>query len=274
MNYLLRSIILLVFIQVNLLNAQDFQGTAIYEVKLIDAVVSTLDDSTLDKDKAAALAESMKVFHSRKRTFVLNFNKTESVYQEEEQLELPTAPTKGMVIKMVSSGFGKTYKNLVKKQEIIERDMFLKEFLVTEPLVLIDWKLESETKKIGDYTCYKATGIIPISEAEEEAYNKRVLEQEQRNSLILGIEKLLPQNITVWYTPEIPVNHGPENLWGLPGLILEVNDGRTITLCSKIVLNAKNNLKINAPTKGTVISQKDYDDLEQKKLREMRESRR
>lgn len=274
MSYFSRIIILAVFLQVNFLTAQDFKGTAVYEVKFIDAVVSAVDDSTLDKAKADALAESMKVFYSRKRTFVLNFNKNESVYQEEEQLELPAAPTKGMVIKMVSSGFGKTYKNLSTKKEIIERDMFSKDFLVTEPLVLIEWKLESETKKIGDYTCYKATGIIPISEADEEAYNKRILEQQQRNSLILAIEKLLPQKITVWYTPEIPVNHGPENLWGLPGLILEVNDGRTITLCSKIVLNAKNNTKINAPTKGTVISQRDYDDLEQKKLKEMRESRR
>lgn len=274
MSYFSRIIILAVFLQVNFLTAQDFKGTAVYEVKLIDALVSTFDDSTVDKAKADALAESMKVFHSRKRTFVLNFNKNESVYQEEEQLELPAAPTKGMVIKMVSSGFGKTYKNLSTKKEIIERDMFSKDFLVTEPLVLIEWKLESETKKIGNYTCYKATGIIPISEADEEAYSKRVLEQEQRNSIFLDIEKLLPQKITVWYTPEIPVNHGPENLWGLPGLILEVNDGRTITLCSKIVLNAKNNLKINAPTKGTVISQRDYDNLEQKKLKEMRESRR
>lgn len=274
MNNFLRIIILLVCLQFNFITAQDFQGTAVYEMKLIDVVVSKIDNSNLDKAKADALAESMKVFHSRKRTFVLNFNKNESVYQEEEQLELPTAPTKGMVIKMVSSGFGKTYKNLTTKQEIIERDMFSKEFLVTEPLVLIEWKLESETKKIGDYTCYKATAIIPLSEAEEEEYNKRVLEQEQRNSLFLDIDKILPKKITVWYTPEIPVNHGPDNLSGLPGLILEVSDGKTITLCSKVVLNAKNNLKITAPTKGTVISQRNYDDLEQKKLKEMRDNRR
>lgn len=263
MNYFFKAAIFILLVNFNFLSAQDFQGSAVYELKLVNTDISPVDDSTMDKAKADALAESMKVFHSRKRTFVLNFNKNESVYQEEEQLELPTAPAKGMVIKMISSGFGKTYKNLVNKQEIIERDMFSKNFLVTEPLVEINWILESETKKIGEYTCYKATAVIPISKAEEEAYSKRVLEQQERNSLFLDADKLLPQKITVWYTPEIPVNHGPDDLWGLPGLILEANDGNTITLCSKIVLNTKNKVKIDAPTKGTVISQEDYNELEQ-----------
>jgi GLPGLI family protein len=49
----------------------------------------------------------------------------------------------------------------------------------------------------------------------------------------------MPKDVTItaWYTPEIPVNQGPENYWGLPGLILEINDGKTVILCSKIVLN-------------------------------------
>jgi predicted GIY-YIG superfamily endonuclease len=46
-------------------------------------------------------------------------------------------------------------------------------------------------------------------------------------------------SITAWYTPEIPINQGPENYWGLPGLILEVTDGKTVILCSKLVLNTK-----------------------------------
>jgi GLPGLI family protein len=40
----------------------------------------------------------------------------------------------------------------------------------------------------------------------------------------------------------------------LPGLILEVNDGKTVILCSKVVLNSKTKAEIKAPTKGKEIS--------------------
>ena len=51
--------------------------------------------------------------------------------------------------------------------------------------------------------------------------------------------------ITVWYTPQIPVNTGPGNYQGLPGLILEVNDGTETVICSKIVLNPKDEVNIS-----------------------------
>ena len=83
----------------------------------------------------------------------------------------------------------------------------------------------------------------------------------------------LPKEVTVtaWYTPEIPVNQGPEGYWGLPGLILEVNDGKTTILCSKIVLNPKDKVEIKAPTNGKEISQKDYDETVTKKMEEFRQ---
>ena len=83
----------------------------------------------------------------------------------------------------------------------------------------------------------------------------------------------MPKEITItaWYTPEIPINQGPEGYWGLPGLILEVNDGKTIILCSKVVLNAKDKADIKAPTKGKVVSQKEYDDTIIKKMEEFRQ---
>ena len=82
----------------------------------------------------------------------------------------------------------------------------------------------------------------------------------------------LPKEITItaWYTPEIPISQGPENYWGLPGLILEANDGKTTILCSKVVLNPKDKAVIKAPTNGKVISQKEYDETVVKKMEEIR----
>lgn len=275
MNICFKVAFFIVLANFNFLNAQKFQGVATYELKLVENITPTIVDGTSDADDVQnnKLIESMKVFAKRRRTFELIFNKDESVYQEQEQLDLPSAPNKGIVVKMVSSGFGKTYKNLSKKQEVIERDLLFKEFLVTEPLALIDWKLESETKTIGNFICYKATAVLPVSEREKEAYEKEIVKQEQNVSMFFNVQKPEPKFITVWYSPEIPVNHGPDKLWGLPGLILEANDGKTITLCSKVVLNSKGELKIDEPKSGTVISQKQYDDLEYKKMEEMKNNR-
>ena len=77
--------------------------------------------------------------------------------------------------------------------------------------------------------------------------------------------------VTAWYTPEIPVNQGPEGYWGLPGLILEVNDGKTVILCSKIVLNPKEKVEIKAVSKGKVVSQKEFDEIMIKKMEEFRD---
>ena len=77
--------------------------------------------------------------------------------------------------------------------------------------------------------------------------------------------------ITAWYCPEIPINQGPENYWGLPGLILEVNDGKTVMLCTKIVMNSKEKVAIKAVGKGKQVTQKEYDEIVKKKMEEMME---
>jgi GLPGLI family protein len=62
--------------------------------------------------------------------------------------------------------------------------------------------------------------------------------------------------VTAWYTPEIPVNQGPDKYWDCR-FDLEVNDGKKVILCSKVVLNPKTKSEIKAtPTKGKEISQK------------------
>jgi len=77
--------------------------------------------------------------------------------------------------------------------------------------------------------------------------------------------------ITAWYTPQIPVNNGPATYWGLPGLILEINDESQTIICSKIVINPANKLKIEAPKKGKVVTQEEFDKIMDKKVKEMNE---
>ena len=60
--------------------------------------------------------------------------------------------------------------------------------------------------------------------------------------------------ITAWYTPQIPVSTGPDTYYGLPGLILELNAGRTTMLCTEVAISSKEALEIEEPNKGKEVS--------------------
>jgi len=63
--------------------------------------------------------------------------------------------------------------------------------------------------------------------------------------------------ITAWYTPEIPVSHGPFYYWDLLGFIIEVSNGQTTILCSKIVLNPENKKEIKVSKKRQTLTKKE-----------------
>lgn len=262
---------LIVMLCSNLMKAQDFYGQAIYQSKT-DPGKFTATAQGMNDEMSKKLEQAMK--KALEKTLTLNFNRFESLYFEEQKMESPKPESDGFTFSMSKSGDGKRYKNIKEKIEVSEEDFFGKEFLVTDSLPTLNWQMGTETKKIGDYTCYKATATIPVSKKEAEKYEKRKKEDKNKN-LQFGISDEGPKDkvITAWYTPEIPVGHGPANYWGLPGLILEVNDGRTIILCSKIVLNPKEKSAIKKPTKGKKITKDEYDVIMEKQFDKMKDSK-
>ena len=279
-----KTITVLVFAIVSLqgLDAQEFQGMAVYESK-----TSTSDfksrmegNKNMTPDVQKRIEESMKKMFEK--TFILNFNKTASIYKEEEKLEASTQAGGGF--RMMSSfagGGGTYYKNIKDKQYSNDKEFMGKEFLVKDSLTSLTWKMESETRIIGGYTCYKATALKKPSATDFRNMRPRKEDADKKEGAKPAVDKKtnfldsieVPKEIviTAWYSPEIPVSQGPEGYWGLPGLILEVNDGRTIILCSKIVLNPKDKVEIKAISKGKVVSQKEYDEAVMKKMEEYRE---
>jgi GLPGLI family protein len=171
------------------------------------------------------------------------------------------------------------YKNVKEKTFCVDKEMMGKEFLVKDTLAKLKWKMETETKKIVNYTCYKATAQQAVSKSDFRNFRRKNQdenqdkkdEKEKSTNFMDNMELPKEVTITAWYTPEIPINQGPEGYWGLPGLILEVNDGKTIMLCSKVVLNSKDKVEIKAPNNGKVITQKEYDDTIIKKMEEFRQ---
>lgn len=262
------------------LQAQEFQGMAVYESKTSTADFKTRmeGNKNISPDMLAKIEENMKKMFEK--TFILNFDKTASIYKQEEKLDAPGQDGGMRMMASFMGGGGTYYKNVKTKMYTVDKEFMGKEFLVKDSLVKINWKLEGETRQIGGYTCFKATALMPANKGdfkniklkpEEKKPDGSKPEENKKTNFMDGMEMPKEITVTAWYTPDIPVNQGPESYWGLPGLILEINDGRTVILCSKIVLNPKEKTEIKAPSTGKVVSQKEFDEAMQKKLEEMQQ---
>lgn len=108
----------------------------------------------------------------------------------------------------------------VNNNEYIQKSNIFGENLNVLHKINKNWNLTSETKIINNYLCYKA-----ISER-----------------VTVTKDKSITVNIIAWYCPAIAFQNGPKGFGGLPGLILELQDGRITYLANKI--NIDKNLKI------------------------------
>lgn len=261
---------LAIFYATFITSAQTFQGKAIYMSKTI------IDETKIqDKKMSAELQEKLQQALKKafEKTFTLDFNKEESIYMSEQTLDKPQAMKGGVTVSVRNSNDNNLlYKN-IKTNVVLTEDESMdgKNYLINDVLQKYDWKILGETKKIGGYNCLKATAIEKVT-AEDLARYADFKKQQATKPSYLGImDEPKDKNIVAWFTNEIPVSHGPDGYWGLPGLILEVTKGKTILLCSKVIINPKDKKEIKAPTKGKKISKIDFTAKEKKLFDSMKD---
>jgi GLPGLI family protein len=283
-------LILFTLLFITNINAQDFQGQAYYFSK------TTMDMSRWDRGGKMSEAQKKQMEARMKpwleKTYILTFNKQESIFKEDEKLE---GGPGGRAPSMWGSSFsaGLQYKNIKEKVFLQDQEFFGKKFLIKEQMTPYKWKMGSETKKIGQYLCYKATTMRPASEISFTSTTPRkkkkkkdsisvaskvpvavaevVVEKDIEKDIEEESEKMV--EVVAWYSPMIPVSQGPTEYWGLPGLILELSAGNTTMLCNKIVMNPEEKIEIKRPTKGEVVTKKQYNEIITGKMQEMRDNR-
>lgn len=249
--------------------ANDFQGKATYISK------SRLELGTwgarMSEARKKQIAARLK--NRLEKEFVLVFNKEKSLFIEQEQLDAISGATDSWGKNFAA---GENYKNVKSDKQIQQQEFYGKKFLVKDQLQPMTWTLGNETKKIGNYTCFKATTFIPTDDLLWYSFSwsrMRTTNDSEEKTTEVDDKSVDITEVEAWYTPQIPVRHGPSEYWGLPGLILEVSAGETTMLCSKIVLNPSDIIEIEAPSKGSVVTKSEYQDLIQNKMVEFRNNR-
>ena len=213
--------------------AQNNTGIITYQKKYIDTVilqnkklVKKQDARTLKLNKAIKEAHKYLKFH-------LFFNQKEGLFESQKFLDTP----RDRLLKLFRGVKGRGIHYNTNTERLSQLDFYGQDFLISYNK--ITWVLENKTKKIGNYTCFKATAI--------DSFKTRS-----------GIKKYI---VTAWYTPQINTSFGPIGFSGTPGLILELERNNIKYFATKIVLNPKKKVTIKKPSKGIKITDEELRDM-------------
>ena len=243
------TLLLCCFLGLNLfLNAQQ-EGEVIFKESINLKLKIDLPD---DNPK---LAEQLRKMMPREQVFnhVLYFNKDATLYKAKEGAEEPEEQEfshegDGVQIKMKFSGANAesiTYLDLKKEALTEKKDFMGKTFLVQDKDPKLPWKLGTESKKILDYNCRKASAEID------------------------------DRTVEAWFTTELPIASGPGSYYGLPGMILEVKssgeNGERHIIAQELNLKTLENDQIVAPKKGKKVSSDEFKKIVEEKNKEMQE---
>ncbi len=177
--------------------------------------------------------------------YKLKTNGTESEYKMQEKINNDQSPA-GMILSQITAMDKEPLYKDIKQQYYLKPYNVGKAYLMKDSLQNINWKISKEKETIAGFDTYKATGVMNDS---------------------------IP--VTAWYTPKINIKDGPDRLWGLPGLILKTEfeaNGADIIITATNVAVKEEEIKINKPSKGQEISEKEfYEEMKalQEKYKEM-----
>jgi len=207
-------------------------GVVEYTIESIDPIKESgfAVDNNYDENKKKELIE----IFTQPAYFIMKFTSNESLYKCKENSTMNSDSNKKPKLNFLQTFGGGSngiyYSNSNEKNTLAQKSAFGELLLISYQFP--NWELTSETKKIGDFVCYKA-----------------IKKQNNRKSKTLE---------EAWYTSEIPVQFGPNIYNGLPGLVLEVKVGKLRIIASKINLKDEKKIIIEKPDKGTRISEEDY----------------
>ena len=122
------------------------------------------------------------------------------------------------------------------------RDFMGRTFLIKGERPAYQWKLGSEQREFLGFMVQKATATLD------------------------------GRDVEAWFTPQIPVQAGPGEFGGLPGLILvlTVDEGHTVYSATEVDLAELADGSIAPPAEGEEVSREEYERIVAEKIEELR----
>jgi GLPGLI family protein len=204
----------------------------------------------------------------------LYFTPTQSLFKPAKQQgdQLPSTEGGGNRFGMRFGGGdnAETFRDYEKEIVIESRELGPKRYLIEDSLRPVKWKLEDETMTINGFECKKATTTIQgFGMSNFRLGGSAIGGGGRRDS---SINRMLneKQQVVAWYTEQIETAAGPDNYFGLPGLILylDIDDGTIVYTAKKLEPLGKD-VVVKAPTKGNKITRQEFRQLIQQQFQGM-----
>lgn len=221
----MKKIIILLFLTIN--SYAQIQSGKI-EYKLVIGYDEKLSNDAILKPYLEKAQEGAKQI-----SFFLSFNKEASFFKMNDFVKDENTE----FAKAFSVATNSYYTLADSEKKIKQVDNHFGQFIVNYN-EKTEWKLENETKYIGEHLCYKATS----------------------EQIVINSKGTFKHPITAWYCPNIPFCFGPKGYTALPGLILELQERNLIYGAFKIDLKKENDI-IAEPKKGKVLTEEEYNKI-------------
>lgn len=232
-------------------------------------------------------AEQFKAMIPEFQTNILElyFNSTQSLFKPAKVQgdQLPSADVGGggggmrlaRFSGMGGGGSAETFRDYDNETMVESRELGPKKYLIEDSLKPIKWKLENETMTIAGFECKKATTTVQafgmaMGNRPGGAMSTRSGEQRTPRG-DSTIRKMMEekQEVVAWYTDQIESSAGPDNYFGLPGLILYLDVDNGTMVYTPVKLEPLGKELVVAPTKGNKITKEEYRKMMQQQFQGM-----
>lgn len=202
----------------------------------------------------------------RKDKFELLFTEGKSLWQpvEDDGQSDETAFGDGGGMRMVFRVPGSNdiiFHNVADSKRVEQRELAEKNYIITDSIRKMNWKVTGETKTILGHTCMKATTQRTQPSMRMTMDNG----QAKRESVIDTL------TIAAWFASDMPGSFGPETYQGqLPGTILEIDINNGRSSFKAVEISPKVDVaKVKEPTKGKKATPDEFAKEREKMMQEM-----
>jgi len=202
--------------------AQVTQGVITYELRM--------DIHSSIPEERSELRAMIPQF--RTDNFELFFTPTESLYKiKEDPSQMATAGGGGMRM-MMRMPRSETYIDRQSNERIVFQDVMGSNFLIVDTIGIEPWKFANEQMEIAGYMCLMAWQI----------------------------DSMAKQEITAWFTPNLPPFLGPDRYTSLPGTVLavDINNGERVWVARNIEAREVKPADVRKPSRGQRMTRAEF----------------